>query len=254
MLGGRRVFSQICCWTSNIPPMWRKVADGKVKQLWDKQWKWTSSCFTFCTLIWRLMWVVPLLVVSGASQVAVCWTSFQSYNSLQGGERTRWKSHFFAAPHHHHCELSVVSVNSNGDGLLLVMDTAFGRKVKVFLVLMQVAVVGVVGVVGVVMVVLLVLVLSMTVVSATDIYRWIAVPNSFTVPCSSFTWNWAVSLWMTMTSMMLVRIWMTSTNMMLVSKTTLILMTKLTTDQFWGVCCPRNIQRSKLLGLGRGRR
>ena len=147
MLGGRRVFSQICCWTSNIPPMWRKVADGKVKQLWDKQWKWTSSCFTFCTLIWRLMWVVPLLVVSGASQVAVCWTSFQSYNSLQGGERTRWKSHFFAAPHHHHCELSVVSVNSNGDGLLLVMDTAFVGKVKVFLVLMQVAVVGVVGVV-----------------------------------------------------------------------------------------------------------
>lgn len=44
----------------------------------------------------------------------------------------------------------MVSVNSNGDGLLLVMDTAFGRKVKVFLVLMQVAVVGVVGVVGVV--------------------------------------------------------------------------------------------------------
>ena len=41
----------------------------------------------------------------------------------------------------------MVSVNSNGDGLLLVMDTAFGRKVKVFLVLMQVAVVGVVGVV-----------------------------------------------------------------------------------------------------------
>ena len=44
----------------------------------------------------------------------------------------------------------MVSVNSNGDGLLLVMDTAFGRKVKVFLVLMQVAVVGVEGVVGVV--------------------------------------------------------------------------------------------------------
>lgn len=44
----------------------------------------------------------------------------------------------------------MVSVNSNGDGLLLVMDTAFVRKVKVFLVLMQVAVVGVVGVVGVV--------------------------------------------------------------------------------------------------------
>jgi len=41
----------------------------------------------------------------------------------------------------------VVSVNSNGDGLLLVMDTAFVGKVKVFLVLMQVAVVGVVGVV-----------------------------------------------------------------------------------------------------------
>ena len=44
----------------------------------------------------------------------------------------------------------MVSVNSNGDGLLLVMDTAFVRKVKVFLVLMQVAVVGVEGVVGVV--------------------------------------------------------------------------------------------------------
>ena len=41
----------------------------------------------------------------------------------------------------------MVSVNSNGDGLLLVMDTAFVGKVKVFLVLMQVAVVGVVGVV-----------------------------------------------------------------------------------------------------------
>jgi len=49
--------------------------------------------------------------------------------------------------------LSVVSVNSNGDGLLLVMDTAFMTfvvKVKVFLVLMRVAVVDVVddGVVG----------------------------------------------------------------------------------------------------------
>jgi len=49
--------------------------------------------------------------------------------------------------------LSVVSVNSNGDGLLVVMDTAFMTfvvKVKVFLVLMRVAVVDVVddGVVG----------------------------------------------------------------------------------------------------------
>lgn len=51
-------------------------------------------------------------------------------------------------PHlHHHCELSVVSVTSNGDiGFPLVMDTAvmtFVMKVEDFLVLMGAAVVGV---------------------------------------------------------------------------------------------------------------
>ena len=89
------------------------------------------------------MWVVPL--VSGASRrVARCWTSFQSYNRREG-ERTCWKSHFFATPESphlllHHCELAVVSVNSNGDQFqLVVMDAAFMTfvmKVEDFLMLL----------------------------------------------------------------------------------------------------------------------
>ena len=69
--------------------------------------------------------------------------------------------------------------------------------VKVFWVLMRVAVVGVdggvvdVGVVGDVDVV-------DDGVSDTDIYLWIAVPNSFTVLCSSFTCNCHVRTWMTL--------------------------------------------------------
>ena len=61
------------------------------------------------------------------------------------------------------------------------------------MVLMQVAVVGVdaVGVVTVVLVLTEVLVLA-----ETDIYRWIAVPNSFTVVCSSFTWDSNMRSWM----------------------------------------------------------
>ena len=38
-----------------------------------------------------------------------------------------------------------------------------------------------------VLTVVLVLTVALTVLTVTDVYRWIAVPNSFTVLCRSFT-------------------------------------------------------------------
>ena len=69
-LGARQVLSQIC-WTSNIPPRLR----------------WPMGKSNNCEI--SSEWVVPL-VVSRASQLAGCWTSFQSYNRKK--ERERFES------------------------------------------------------------------------------------------------------------------------------------------------------------------
>ena len=219
-LGARQVLSQIC-WTSNIPPRWRWPM-GNSNNCGISSDSGPGGHLTASQpLIWRLMWVVPL-VVSRASQVAGYWTSFQSYNRKKARERVE-SLISLPPPILIITVLSVVSVN--GDGLLLVMDTALMTfVVKVFWVLMRVAVVRVDDVVD------------------------------------GGVSNWYLSL---------------DGRPQLLHRALQLLHLQLRcqimdnkhdtgsqnnvdhddkTDQFRGVCCPRNIQRSKLLGLGRGRK
>ena len=92
--------------TSNMPPT-RRWPMGKSNNCESRHLR---------ARIWRLMWVVPL--VSGASQVAVCWTSFQSYNRQEGENVLKVSFLCPILPHLllHHCGVKWWWVSLGGDG------------------------------------------------------------------------------------------------------------------------------------------